>query len=90
MSVVYTNYLTSQPLAGPAIAARHDPALAAQLGQAKITEGLSQAASAFGDTFFVAAVLVAGTLIAAAFLPRKHEESHLLDDEATAAAAMIH
>jgi hypothetical protein len=29
----------------------------------------------------VALVLVALTLIPAYFLPRKHEESHLLDDE---------
>ena len=90
MSVLYTNFLTSQPLAGPAIAARHDPALAAQLGPAKVSEGLSQAAGAFGDTFLVAAILVALTLIAAAFLPRRREESHLLDDEAAAAHAMIH
>jgi hypothetical protein len=88
--VLYTNFLTRQPRAGRAFAARHDPALAAQLGPAKVSEGLSQAAGAFGDTFLVAAILVALTLIAAAFLPRRREESHLLDDEATAAAAMIH
>ena len=36
--------------------------------------------SAFATTFWVAAVLLALTLIPAYFLPRQHEESHLLDD----------
>jgi EmrB/QacA subfamily drug resistance transporter len=90
ISVVYTNYLTSKPLAGPAIAAAHDPEIAAQLGPAKIATGLSQAAEAFGSTFLVAAILVALTLISAYFLPRKHEESHLLDEQDREATAMIH
>ena len=38
-------------------------------------------ATAFAHTYWVAASLVALTLIPAFFLPRKHEESHLLDDE---------
>jgi hypothetical protein len=40
----------------------------------------------------VAAFLVTTTLVAAAFLPRKHEESHLLDDEDAEGAppVMIH
>ena len=37
-------------------------------------------ASAFANTFWVAAILLTLTLIPAYFLPRKHEESHLLDD----------
>ncbi|CAN7334823.1 DHA2 family efflux MFS transporter permease subunit [Knoellia sp. LjRoot47] len=41
----------------------------------------------FGDTFLVAAIMVAFTLVSAAFLPRKHEESHLLDDEDAAQVA---
>ncbi len=90
ISVIYTNYLKAKPLAGPAIAAAHDPALAAQLGPAAIAKGLSQAAEAFASTFLVAAILVACTLIPALFLPRKHEESHLLDEEATAAQPMLH
>jgi hypothetical protein len=90
ISVVYTNYLTSKPLAGPAIAAAHDPAIAAQLGPAQISTGLSQAAEAFAQTFLIAAILVALTLIPAAFLPRRHEESHLLDEQDREATAMIH
>jgi EmrB/QacA subfamily drug resistance transporter len=90
ISVVYTNYLTSKPLAGPAIAAAHDPAIAAKLGPAQISTGLSQAAEAFAQTFLIAAILVALTLIPAAFLPRRHEESHLLDEQDRAATAMIH
>ncbi len=34
----------------------------------------------FGNTFLVAAILATLTLIPALFLPRKHEESHLMDD----------
>jgi MFS family permease len=39
------------------------------------------AADAFAHTFWWAAILVTLTLIPAYFLPRKREESHLLDDE---------
>jgi len=42
---------------------------------------LPAAADAFATTFWVAFALVALTLIPALMLPRKHEESHLLDDE---------
>lgn len=41
----------------------------------------AEAASAFATTFWVALVLVSLTLVPAAMLPRKHEASHLLDDE---------
>ncbi|GAB3590294.1 MFS transporter [Angustibacter peucedani] len=47
------------------------------------------AASAFGHTFWVAAFLVTLTLIPAAFLPRKREISHLLDDETDAAPPVM-
>ena len=40
------------------------------------------AADAFATTFWVAFVLVACTLIPALLLPRKHEESRMLDEEA--------
>jgi hypothetical protein len=42
---------------------------------------LADAAAAFASTYWVALALVALTLIPAFFLPRKHEETHLLDDE---------
>lgn len=91
ISVVFTNNLASKPLAGPAIAAQKDPALVDKIGgPAAVQQGLAQAADAFGETFLVAAILVATTLIAAWFLPRRHEESHLLDDEAQVAPAVLH
>ncbi|HET8988540.1 MAG TPA: DHA2 family efflux MFS transporter permease subunit [Humibacillus sp.] len=90
ISVVFTNYLTAAPLAIPAIAAQKDPTLVDQVGgPAAVEEGLAQAADAFGSTFLVAAIMLCTTLIAAAFLPRKHEESHLLDDVDTGAAPVI-
>ena len=64
------------------IAARF-PEVAALLarGQEFLMAAVNEAmASAFATTFWVAAVLLALTLIPAYFLPRQHEESHLLDD----------
>jgi EmrB/QacA subfamily drug resistance transporter len=81
MSVILTNGLKDARLAYPAIAARHSPRLAARLGPAGVHEGLSQAANAFAHTYWVAFALVGVTVVAALFLPRQHEESHLLDDE---------
>jgi MFS family permease len=81
MSVILTNGLRDAPLAYPAIAARHNPQTAAQIGAAGVKDGLSQAASAFAHTYWVAFALVGVTVVAALFLPRKHEESHLRDDE---------
>ena len=90
MSVVLTSGLKGSALvqAGQALqadpAAAKDPGIAALLQQygsgfeAAVREAL---AGAFAHTYAVAAVLVALTLIPAFFLPRKHEESHLLDDE---------
>ena len=51
---------------------------AAQAGLLEaVRDGL---AVAFSHTFWVAAFLVLLTLVPAAFLPRKSEESHFLDD----------
>ncbi|HSV39187.1 MAG TPA: DHA2 family efflux MFS transporter permease subunit [Nocardioidaceae bacterium] len=47
----------------------------------KGAESAADAADAFATTFWVAFVLVALTLIPAALLPRKHDETHALDDE---------
>jgi hypothetical protein len=55
-----------------------------------MTQGLSQAAEAFAQTFLVAAILVSLTLIPALFLPRKHEESRLLAAEPEAPPVMLH
>jgi hypothetical protein len=92
MSVILTNGLKDAKLAYPAIAARHNPHIASQIGgKAGITEGLSQAASAFAHTYWVAFALVGMTVVAALFLPRKREESHLLDhEEARATPVVVH
>jgi EmrB/QacA subfamily drug resistance transporter len=82
ISVMLTNQLKSKPLAGPAIAAQHDPAIANQIGGAAgVAKGLAQAAEAFANTYWLAACLVLLTFIPVFFLPRKKEESHLLDEE---------
>ncbi len=90
MSVILTNGLKDAKLAYPAIAARHNPKIAAQIGgQADIKEGLSQAANAFAHTYWVAFALVLVTVVAALFLPRKNDQSHLLGEEGTNAAAAV-
>lgn len=55
--------------------------VAAKLGDAFTATGLSELADSFGVAYKAAAVVLVITLIPVAFLPRKHEESHLLDDE---------
>jgi len=81
MSVILTNGLKDAKLAYPAIAARHNPQIAAQIGGNAVKEGLAQAANAFAHTYWVAFALVGVTVVAALFLPRKRGESHQLDDE---------
>ena len=56
------------------------------------TDPLQSMAEGFGATFTVAFVLILLALIPVAFLPRKKEESHLLDDEdgAVPAPALMH
>ncbi|MDN5789568.1 MAG: DHA2 family efflux MFS transporter permease subunit [Micrococcales bacterium] len=93
ISVVFTTYLKGYPLAGPAIASQRDPAIVDKIGgPAAVSQGLTEAAQAFGDTFLIAAILCVLTFVAALFLPRRHEESHLLDDvdEATGAPVILH
>jgi EmrB/QacA subfamily drug resistance transporter len=105
MSVVLTSQLNSGPkvdtAAGPkslanlATTEQQNPGLLDQLGvnlsPGQFAQGLSDAAQAFANTYWVAWSLVVLTLIPVFFLPRKREESHLLDDEsATASAAMLH
>ena len=45
-----------------------------------LARGLADAASAFAQTYWVAWVMVLLTLVPALLLPRKREETHLLDD----------
>ncbi|MEV6306569.1 DHA2 family efflux MFS transporter permease subunit [Actinoplanes sp. NPDC051861] len=83
---------TGEPVteAGLAIAAQRDPGLAAQVPDPSILErGLQFVADSYAATFTVGFVLVLLTLIPAFFLPRKKEESHLLDDEEGSRAAAV-
>jgi EmrB/QacA subfamily drug resistance transporter len=90
MSVILTNGLRDAKLAYPAIAARHDPKIAAQIGgQAGVKEGLAQAANAFAHTYWVAFALVLVTVVVALLLPRKHQEPNPLDDEQAEATPVI-
>jgi MFS family permease len=90
MSVILTDGLKNAKLAYPAIASRHNPQIATQIGgEAGVKTGLAQAAEAFAHTYWVAFALVGVTVVAAAFLPRKHEESHLTDDEKSEAVPVV-
>jgi EmrB/QacA subfamily drug resistance transporter len=73
--------------------------LAEQSGNAQAAVGAlaarvaELAAQAYAHTFWFAAGFVTLTLVAAAFLPRKHEEAHLLDDadaDEVAAPVLLH
>jgi MFS family permease len=91
MSVILTNNLKESKLAGPAMASQRDPSLVDKIGgQAVVAKGLADAADAFAQTFLVAAILVTLTMVPALFLPRKKEESHLLDDQAAPAPVVLH
>ncbi|WP_028652327.1 DHA2 family efflux MFS transporter permease subunit [Nocardioides halotolerans] len=69
--------------AGAAILSNTRPEVFARLGvdPAYVARGLTDAASAFAQTYWVAWVLVALTLVPALLLPRRREVTHLLDDE---------
>jgi EmrB/QacA subfamily drug resistance transporter len=92
MSVLLTSHLKGSVLAAPAIATWRDPALIGKIGGAPaVAEGLAQAAKAFAGTYWVAASMVALTLVPALFLPRKQEESRMLDDlEPDAPPVVVH
>jgi EmrB/QacA subfamily drug resistance transporter len=65
------------------VAALHLPA-------SLIADGLDQAAQAFADTYWVAWALVVLTLVPALMLPRRHEESHLEDEEQETVSTLMH
>lgn len=70
--------LARLPLVGEALAgAGSDPQAAMAALGARIAD---LSADAYAHTFWFAAGLVTLTLVSAAFLPRRREESHLLDD----------
>ena len=88
MAVLLTNSTTDLARLGMGSWTR--PELVDQYGQEAITQGLVEAGSAFASTFWVAASLVALTLVPAMFLPRKREVAHLLDDQTDAPPVVIH
>ena len=91
MSVLLTNNLKSSPLAGPATATWRDPSIADKIGGPEaVAKGLADAAHAFSSTYWVAGILVACTFLPALMLPRKREESHLLDDVDAAPPVVLH
>ena len=92
MSVVLTAHLNDSAgnLANGALAINQGRIPADSLSPAQFAQGLVDAAGSFASTYWVAWALVALTLIPAYFLPRKHEVSHLTDDEAATAAAAMH
>jgi len=90
MSVILTNGLKNSQLAGPAIAAAHDSRLIPKIGGPEIlAKGLQEAADAFAHTYRVALALILVTMVSALFLPRKKEESHLLDEQQNAAPPAV-
>ncbi|MGB2571256.1 DHA2 family efflux MFS transporter permease subunit [Micromonospora citrea] len=105
MSVILTNELNgSRPIpgatdpsgnpvteAGLAIAVQQQPELLQQfpVEPSLIERGLDFAADSFATTFWVGFVLVLATFIPAAFLPRRREPSHLLDDQPEKAAVPV-
>jgi MFS family permease len=92
MSVLLTNHLKASPLTLPAIASQRDPSLIDKIGgPAAVAKGLEDAALAFAQTYWVAWVMVALTLIPALMLPRrKMLDEHAGEQQAAAAATMGH
>jgi hypothetical protein len=66
-----------------AILKNTQPALFAQLGldPAAVARGMADAAAAFAQTYWVAWVVLVVAMVPALMLPRKREQTHLLDDE---------
>ncbi len=92
ISVVLTNKMESSKAIGAAGALAEaeqsgkapDPAVLAfvqSLGDKFESVVKVELADAFAASFFVAAILCVVALVSSLFLPKKHEESHLLDDQ---------
>ncbi|MFP5345892.1 MAG: DHA2 family efflux MFS transporter permease subunit [Actinomycetes bacterium] len=91
MSVLLTNNLKQSQLAGPAIASQHDASIVDAIGgPGAVAKGLSDAADAFAQTYWVAAFLVALTLVPALFLRRRHETAERVDDAEPAPPVVLH
>jgi len=76
---------------GAAIASNTRPEEFAKLNidPVYVAHGLIDAASSFAQTYWVAWSLVVLTLVPALFLPRRHEESHLLDKEGVSPSVVL-
>ncbi len=59
-------------------------------GGAVLQQGFQDLADAFQQSYWVAFAVLLVTLIPVAFLPRKREVVHLLDDEENAAPVIMH
>jgi EmrB/QacA subfamily drug resistance transporter len=81
MSVVLTNQLLDRGLDNQTVAMQHVPEVAAQQPPGAVDSILNAAADAFGNTFMVATVLIALTLIPAFLLPRKKTVNPALEAE---------
>ncbi|MDV7245065.1 MULTISPECIES: DHA2 family efflux MFS transporter permease subunit [Rhodococcus] len=81
MSVVLTNQLLDRGLDNQTVAMQHVPEVAAQQPPGAVDSILNAAAEAFGNTFMVATVLIAVTLIPAFLLPRKKTVNPSLEAE---------
>jgi EmrB/QacA subfamily drug resistance transporter len=92
MSVVLTNLIQNREFAGPAIASQQNPGIRAELEKVPgvLEAGLQQAGEAFGNTFMVAVVLIALTLIPAYFLPRTKPKAPVEDDKEAAPPLLMH
>jgi len=75
--------VTHKPIteAGLAIAAQQRPEVGKQFPPDLLERGLQFAAHSFSRTYWVGFALVLATFIPIAFLPRRRERSHLLDDQ---------
>jgi predicted PurR-regulated permease PerM len=90
ISVVFTNYLNTSQRAGAVLAAQFDPTIKEKLGEQGLTAAVAELADVYGRTFLIAAILCAATLLAAWFLPRRHEQPRLLQDDPAAAPVVLH
>lgn len=81
MSVILTNHLNHSQFANAAISSGRDRSIIDKVGAGNIVKGFEQAANSFGSTFWVAWALVILTIVPAMFLPRRKQESTLVDDE---------
>ncbi|GAC70564.1 DHA2 family efflux MFS transporter permease subunit [Gordonia soli] len=88
IAVILATNLKSNSDAGLAIVSNTQPE---KLGGLPVPDSaFDHAATAFGHTFVVSAILIAVTLIPAFFLPRKKIQSNLTEEDVNRAPTMVH